>query len=35
MKKFLLALEAQGLIVIERDGDDWRMIQPNPYETPP
>ena len=30
--KLLLALEAQGLIVIERAGDDWRIIQPNPHK---
>ena len=34
-KKLLLALEAQGLIVIKRDGDDWRIVQPNPYNTIP
>lgn len=33
--KLLLALETQGIIVIERAGDDWRIIQPNPYEISP
>ena len=33
--KLLSTLEDQGLIVIERDGDDWRIIQPNPYESTP
>ena len=33
--KLLSILESQGLIVIDRDGDDWRIIQPNPYESAP